>query len=86
MLSCCWADAFFAPTAFSGQQLAGVSAPSHTSGVTMKIFDWKRRQEPDGVGEGSRARTNGEKLNLKTRPKINEQTSRTINIRVFGKN
>ena len=52
----------------------------------MKIFDWKRRQEPDGVGEGSRARTNGEKLNLKTRPKINEQTSRTINIRVFGKN
>eukprot|EP00904_Undaria_pinnatifida_P006610 jgi/Undpi1/3079/HiC_scaffold_15.g06454.m1 len=43
------ANAFFAPTAFTGQQLAGVSAPSHTSGVTMKIFDWKRRQEPDGV-------------------------------------
>lgn len=51
VLSCCWTDAFFAPTAFTGQQLAGVSAPSHTSGVTMKIFDWKRRQEPDGVGE-----------------------------------
>ena len=48
---CCWTDAFFAPTAFTGQQLAGVSAPSHTSGVTIKIFDWKRRQEPDGVGK-----------------------------------
>eukprot|EP00752_Nemacystus_decipiens_P010026 g8939.t1 len=45
------ADAFFAPTAFTGQQLtAGVSTPSRTaSGVTMKIFDWKRRESQDGL-------------------------------------
>lgn len=47
----CHTDAFFAPTAFTGQQLSTVGAPSRTTGVTMKIFDWKRRQNPDGVGE-----------------------------------
>lgn len=44
------ANAFFAPSVFAGRQLA--SAPSSTgstSGVTMKIFDWKRRQNPDGI-------------------------------------
>lgn len=46
-------DAFFAPTAFTGQQLtAGLSTPSRTTtGVTMKIFDWKRRESEDGLGE-----------------------------------
>ncbi|CAM9099971.1 unnamed protein product [Ectocarpus sp. 6 AP-2014] len=45
------ANAFFAPTAFTGQQLtAGTSAPSRTTtGVTMKIFDWKRRESEDGL-------------------------------------
>ncbi|CAM9244129.1 unnamed protein product [Scytosiphon promiscuus] len=45
------ANAFFAPTAFAGQQLvAGTRASSRTStGVTMKIFDWKRRESEDGL-------------------------------------
>lgn len=49
-------DAFFAPTAFTGQQLTtGVSTPSRTAtGVTMKIFDWKRRESQDGLGEMGR--------------------------------
>lgn len=50
---CFFSDAFFAPTAFTGQQLTtGVSTPSRTAtGVTMKIFDWKRRESQDGLGE-----------------------------------
>lgn len=45
------ADAFFAPSAFGGQQLATAKTPTSTTGVSMKIFDWKRRENPDGIGE-----------------------------------
>lgn len=45
-------DAFVAPSAFAGRQLAGARVSvGGNPGVTMKIFDWKRRQSQDGRGE-----------------------------------
>ncbi|CAM9297364.1 unnamed protein product [Ascophyllum nodosum] len=43
------ANAFFAPTAFTGQRLSVSTSSRDGSGVSMKIFDWKRRQNPDGI-------------------------------------